>query len=306
VVFWATLPAGVHAQEVSARDRQAAGEAYDRGTSAYLAEDFSGAARWFETADRLAPAVAALVQATRAHARAGDERRAASLALRLQALYPDDAAATRTATQALEAAAGYVRVDVSCDAECTVEVAGAIMGHMSFFLDPDEDHEVVAEFETGRERLTATGAAGATVSLTFEAPPAAAVGPSSPVSEDEPSEDEANSGGGGVPLAVSITALVITAGLGGVLAWSGVDTLDGVPAFEANPTSEALADGRSREERTNWLIASTSIMAAATVVLLLFTDWGGDADEDDAESIEAEASLDLGGDHAILGVRGRF
>ncbi|MCB9598303.1 MAG: hypothetical protein H6719_36655 [Sandaracinaceae bacterium] len=305
----ATLPsAEVRAQEVSARDRQSAAEAYDRGTAAYLADDFAEAARWFETADRLAPAAAALVQAVRAHQRAGNAQRAATLALRLQALYPDDRTARTTAQRALADARQFLRVDVTCDQDCTVVVAGAIMGHTSFFLDAGDDHDVTAEFETGPVTQTATGGAGETVALSFEAPPAPppVVEPDPVPVEPDPIVEAPAEGGGGVPLAVSITALVITAGLGGVLIWSGVDTLDGVPAYEANPTAEGLADGRSREERTNWLIAGTAVAGAATAILLIFTDWGGgDGDGNEADT-QVEASLDLGADHAILGARGRF
>ncbi|MCA9604956.1 MAG: hypothetical protein KC619_05155 [Myxococcales bacterium] len=302
--------ADVRAQEVSARDRQSAAEAYDRGTAAYLAEDFEGAAQWFETAHRLAPAAAALVQATRSYQRAGNDQRAATLALRLQTLYPEDPAARTTAERALQAARRFLRVDVACDGDCTIEVGGAIMGHTSFFLAPDADHEVTAEFATGRVHQNARGAAGETVSLSFEAPPApepepdpdpVPLGDPTPAPQVEPSDG----GGGGVPLAVTITALVVTAGLGGVLIWSGVDALDGVPAYEANPTMEGLNDGRSREERTNWLIAGTAVAGAATVILMIFTDWGG-GDDGNAEDTDVTAILDLDSDHAILGVRGRF
>jgi len=306
VAVLASAPA--RAQEVSARDRQSAAQAYDRGTAAYLAEEFTTAARWFETAHRLAPAAAALVQATRAHARAGNPQRAATLALQLQELYPDDEAATRTAAEALRGASNLLRVDVSCDAHCTIEVAGSIMGHTSFFLEPG-DHEVVAEFETGRRRDTASGDAGDTVSLSFEAPPA-------PEPTDDPAlggpdpEPQADGGGGlgGVPLAVTITSLVLTAGLGGVLVWSGVDTLDGVEAYEANPTVEGLDDGRSREERTNWLIAGTAVLGATTVILMIFTDWGGGDGDDasDPEEASAQAVVDIQPDRAILGLTGRF
>ncbi|HHH27124.1 MAG TPA: hypothetical protein ENK57_02075 [Polyangiaceae bacterium] len=301
----ASVPA--EAQEVSARDRESAGEAYDRGTAAYLSGDYSTAARWFETAHRLAPAAAALVQATRSHTRAGNPLRAATLALRLQALYPDDPAATAAAQQALSTAGDFLRVDVTCDDECTIEVDGAIMSHTSFFLDADGAHDVTAEFATGRQTLSAEGAAGETIALAFEAPEGEPV--PAPVNLRTDPTPEADGGGDGIPLGVTITALVVTAGLGGVLIWSGVDTLDGVPAYEDNPTAEALADGRSREERTNWLIGSTAVAGAATLIMFIFTDFGGDDGEaatDAADGVDAEAFLDLDAEHAILGVTGHF
>lgn len=296
------------AAQPSARDRASAARAYDRGTAAFLAEDFGAAARWFETAHRLAPAAAALVQAVRSHLRAGNDLRAATLALSLQDLYPDNEAAQRTANEALQDAGTYVRVEVDCD-DCALEVDGALVGRDSFFVEPGSSHTVVAAFDEGNRTQDVSGEAGQTVQLSFERPDGQIAsgdgGSSSVPSGDggEPTVDEGEGGGDGVPLAVSIVALVITAGLGGVTIWSGIDTLDGVPAYEENPTVEGLEDGRSREARTNWLIAGTSVAAAATLVLFLFTDYGAGGDD---EEPSVEALLDIQADRGVVGLRGRF
>ena len=73
--------------------RQAAAEAYDQGTAAYLAGDYAKAAEWFETANRLSPAAPALIQAARAHSKPANLPRAATLALRLTHEYPNEPAA---------------------------------------------------------------------------------------------------------------------------------------------------------------------------------------------------------------------
>lgn len=302
------LPAG--AQEISARDRQAASEAYDRGTSAYLARDYTGAARWFETAHRLAPAAAALVQAVRAYEQIGDDLRIATLGLRLSALYPDDRSAQRAAERALRRAARFHRVDVEC-LGCSVTLDGALMEHPSFFVQADTDHVVEAAFETGTQRETVRGGAGEQRTLRFEAPPPPVVAAEDPVTTPDPdpiaspvetpTPVASGGGGGGVPVGVTVTATILTAGLGGVLIWSGVDTLDGVPAYEANPTEEALADGRSREERTNWLIAGVGVAAAVTVALMIFTDWGGGGGE-----AEVTPEVAIQADGVVAGLRGRF
>lgn len=300
--------------QVSAREREAAAQAYDRGTAAHLAGNHERAAQWFETAHRLAPAAAALVQSVRSYGRSGNTMRAATLALRLQVLYPNHSAASRTMERALRHAGDFVRVDVECDEECTIEVGGSLMGHTSFFLDPGADHEVTAEFETGNRVETVSGAPGETVLLSFEAPePQAEVSgePSGPSPVDPTDEGD----GGGVPLAVTFTALGVTAAVGGVLIWSGIDTLDGVPAYENAATmgsSDAailLEDGRGREERTNWLIASTSVAAAVSAVFLALTDWGGGASSDGDEGggeVEAEALLEVQRSGVLAGLRGRF
>src|SRR6187551_3774396 len=88
----ACLAVAQPARAQDARSRQAAAEAYDQGTAAYLAGEYEKAAEWFETANRLAPAAPALIQAARSLQEAGLKSRAASIALRLTTEYPNDAA----------------------------------------------------------------------------------------------------------------------------------------------------------------------------------------------------------------------
>ncbi len=62
--------------------------------------------------------------------------------------------------------------------------------------------------------------------------------------------------------------------------WSGLDALAGVDAYEAHPTQEGLEEGRSKELRTNLLLAGSAVLAATTVGIALFlTDWGSGATE---------------------------
>src|SRR5258706_9942838 len=137
------------AAQPSAQDQQSAADAYDRATASYLAHDYVRAAQWFETANRLAPAAAALTQAVRSHERAGNLLRAATLALRLQALYSNDHSAARTANEVLRAHAGQLaRIDVDCDA-CTVQLDGTLEEFPAFFVQPGSDHTVTASFATG-------------------------------------------------------------------------------------------------------------------------------------------------------------
>ena len=60
---------------------------------------------------------------------------------------------------------------------------------------------------------------------------------------------------------------------GGVLVWSGLNTLSGVPFYETDPTPQALADGQGRETRTNILIGATAAVGAFTIVSMIFTRW---------------------------------
>lgn len=277
-----TTSARAQVAEPSAADRQAAGQAYDRATAAYLARDYVRAATLFETAYRLAPASAPLVQAVRSHERAGNGLRAATLALRLEAFFPDDDAARRQAEQTLATTRGqFLRIDASCVGECTLELDGVLQEHSSFFAAPGAAHTVRASFETGPVEREVSGAAGAVERVSFEAP--VAVAHVEPIGEDVPADAQATepspqSGAGLTPI-VFVVSLVATAAVGGVLIWSGIDTLDGVPAYQAMPTADRLREGQYRELRTNVLIGVTGALALTTLVLALVTDWDGDSDE---------------------------
>jgi hypothetical protein len=86
---------------------------------------------------RLAPNPQALLGAIRAHERAGDLMRAATLALRAAPFHPDDPALARQAATTLEQATPiYLRIDVSCSSSCTVELDGTVQSHTSFFVTP--------------------------------------------------------------------------------------------------------------------------------------------------------------------------
>lgn len=291
------------AAEPSVADRQAAGQAYDRATAAYLGRDYARAAPLFETAYRLAPAPAALVQAVRAHERAGNALRAASLALQLQANHASDEAAQRQATTTLATAgASYARIDVTCSSPCTLELDGALQGHRSFFIEPGSAHTLRATFETGSVDQQVTGTAGQTQAVTLNAPP--------PVAGAEQAAEESETAPppvvdqGGVTPALFAVGLVLTVASGAVLTWSGVDALDGVPAYRDNPTPEGLADGQYRELRTNVLIGVTAGLALTTAILALVTDWDGTPSP--SEEVQVSASLAITPDLFAIGVSGSF
>ena len=327
--------------EPSAQQRQAAAEAYDRGTAAYLSRDYVAAARWFETAHRMAPAAPALLQAVRANQRADNTLRASNLALRLQIQYGQERSAARIAEPIVAAAnRAYVRVDVTCD-RCAVDLDGTLQEWTSFYLEPGGDHVVGAHFETGDAQAQhVTGAAGSQKALSFTAPP-----PPPPEADPPPTgsrgwpaaalrrrEAAAAAGGATVPAdddgqtteretppppessGLSPVLFIVSAGLtvaaGGVLVWSGLDTNAGVDEYEASPTQEALDAGQGKELRTNVLIAGTAVLGATTLVFALLTNWGGrgearsDAARPRSSTVQAGIAPVEGGAVGVLG--GRF
>jgi hypothetical protein len=302
--------AGSPAEAQSAEDRQAAGRAYNRGSAAYLAEDWPEAARWFEMAHRLAPAAPALVQAVRAHRLAGNELRAATLSLRLLTSYPNAEPARATAREVLEAyASQFFRVDVVCE-ECTLELDGAVLEHTSFFVTPDEPHTIRASFPTGEVEEQISGGAGEQRELPFDAPPPTVAGDltaeADPVTSPPPTttrhEGDDGQESSGLSPVFFIASAALTVGAGAVLVWSGLDALAGVDEYEMNPTAEALAAGQSKELRTNVMIGVTAGLAATTLVFAIFTDWSGGDESDEATAWSIGPTP--GGAAATL--RGRF
>jgi len=285
-----------------ARQRQAAADAYDKGTTAYVDQAYDEAAVWFETANRFAPAAPALMQAIRSHEKNGNGARATTLALELQSTYREDASSSDFARSVLDKfATSLVRVQVSCDEDCKLDLDGKLQEYLTFFVSPDDRHRLTATFETGSKVATFQGAAGETKELTFAAPPAPPVKPIAVAAE---TSAESRDGGGKKPLPPLATwiGLGVTVALGAGTALSGVDALGGVKPYEdaakiwnactaammqpgACGAEEAnaknlLDKGRSRELRTNILIGATAAAAVGTgVIAFLLTDWSGSGEE---------------------------
>ncbi|MCA9530050.1 MAG: hypothetical protein KC543_07935 [Myxococcales bacterium] len=292
--------------EPTARDRQGAAEAYDRGTAAYLRGDYAAAARWFETANRLAPAAAALVQAIKSYQRGGNDLRAASLALQLKAEFPDDQEGQELADDVLASAQPqYARIVTSCDARCAIQVDGGLVGFHDFFVVPGVAHEVVANFKTGAVSQTANVPAGQTQRLDFAAPPpppeALAAGAHGSAWQRRPKMHPA----------VFYSLAALTAGSLGATIWSGVDTKSGVSDYEdaaargdAELARRLLDSGQDKERRTNILIGVTSALAAGTVASGLFTRFKSRESDPEAGGVSAGIAPARGG--GMVSIAGRF
>lgn len=289
----AVMPAAA-ASAQDARQRQAAAEAYDRGTTAYVDQSYEEAARWFETANRLAPAAPALMQAIRAHERNDNAARAATLALELTSSYRDDQAANEFANTVLNKHSGsLLKVQVTCDEDCKLDLDGKLQEYLAFFVSPDTSHQLTATFETGSKSAQVEGPAGESREISFEAPPAP---PLVPI-VSRPEEDTLDRGSR-PPLSPLFTwvGVGVTVALGAATVISGLDTRAGVPEYErvaeqsrncmlqggdctklAADAAARLDEGQARELRTNVLIGVTAAAAVGTgVIAFVLTDWSGD------------------------------
>ncbi len=108
------------------------------------------------------------------------------------------------------------------------------------------------------------------------------------------------SGGGGITPIVFIVGAGLTAVAGGVLIWSGVDTLTANDNYtryftEAPSPNVTEAEGLyhsalDAQTRTNVLVGVTAALAATTVILAIFTDWDGDPPSEPSDAAEPAAA----------------
>jgi tetratricopeptide (TPR) repeat protein len=326
-VLWvAAFPVSAQ-QQSDARQRQAAAEAYDQGTAAYLSGDYEKAAEWFETANRMSPAAPALIQAARAHQQAGHQSRAATLALRIVTEYPNEAAAVQYAQGLLDQlAAKFVRVDIACDG-CTIDVDGTLQESQSFFVDPDVVHVVTASFETGERKGEVSGSAGETKTIEITAPPPM---PHPPTETTDPTHGGMNDNEPKpLPPLVTFIGAGVTAALLGTAIWSRIDTNNGVDPYKKaadawkgclddhggdeskcksqfGAAKDKYDDGKSKETRNNVLWVATGVAGAATgVIALFFTDWSGEGDKN-AQARAPRLSLVPTYGGAALWMKGKF
>lgn len=301
-------PSHAHAQS-SARDQAAA--AYDQGVRAIAAGDFNSAAESFETANRSVPSAQAVIQAIRAHRSAdtlAHSARAATLAVGLLTSYPADSRVTGYAYRVIdELSPSLARVQVRCQGcDLSIDESAA---PLSVFLTPGS-HSVVASWGERVVRRELQVTAGQTLPLEFSPPVTAPIAPSPAVEASVAAAPiavvttpvpapmtDAPPPRRGLSPAVFAVSLVATAGLGGALAWSALNTLQGRDEYVQNPTQAGLDDGRSRELRTNILLGATAAMGVTTILVAGFTRW---------RSAPARPMIAMAPSAGLLGVEGTF
>ncbi len=326
----------------TADDIKAAGRAFDQAKRAFKAEEWVDAAEQFENAYGYAPSAVALELAIRARDRAGQLERAATLA---------EIARTRTnkspandklqklATEVLAKAKSKLHeLRVKCDTPCelvqgTRLVYGKAATERTIHLTPGTVI-VRATWSEGRsQENTVTATAGGSSEANFTTPPKKpkpkpVVTPTAPA-RTTPTDPGADTGvteeSSGWSPVIFWTGLGVTAVLGGVTVWSGIDT-------QNNPGPDAIRDkcgsfvaagkgddcpeyqdGRSRQSRTNILAGVTAGVGVVTLLVGAFaTDWAGTPEKTAKRSSGFRVSPWVGLNHAALsdgatlGAVGRF
>jgi hypothetical protein len=305
-----------------------AAEEFDAGRRAFKVKDFENSAVHFENADRDAPSPEALQSAMRARKEAGQVARAATLGAWGVSRYPSDKTFGDYARQVLtEADKTLHRVAISCQPDCNVVVDNKVMpfpesANSTVYLEPGP-HAVVAGWSSNRHRNSDINAVpGGNSKLVFNAASADKPPGETPSGHDpatgnaEPQVDHGpeTEKKGGLPPMVFYIGLGVTAVLGGVTTWSGIDTLnnpgtDNIEKCKVTPGCDSNAlvqEGINHQTRTNVLIGVTSVVAVTTgVIALFFTNWGEDSAP--AEKKDARILPVLGlSDGVTIGAVGRF
>lgn len=297
----------------SAEHIKSAAAEYDAGRRAFTDGKFEDAAIHFENAYHDAPAAQALRFAIRARKQANQLARAATLAILAQQNYADDEPTQQTVKEVLsEATPKLFKMSVSCDVDCAVAADGRVVSledakRFSFFLQPGP-HSISVSWPGDRTKsLDVKAREGQALEQTFVAPPM-------PVANNN--NNNTIGGGGGTTLteqpsskpfgpAVFITLLSLTAISGGILIWSGIDTLNN-PGTEAVKTGcvgqgEQCAlyqQGLASQTRTNVLIGVTGGLGLLTFVSIFLTQWS----HPHKEAVKVEPTVGWG----TVGLAGRF
>ena len=309
-----------------------AAEEFDLGVAAIKKDQFDEAAQHFEAADEAVPGKKALRLAIRARSEAGQGSRAATLAVQALERYADDPEIAKVAKDALVKFDGQLhKLVVSCASPCVLAVGPRVVhGNATtrwvLYVDPGKATVNASFFgNTTAKPQSIAATAGGKSELRFEppepaktvvVPTATASSSSSATSSNDVPPDVTSTATGpvadapkkGLHPAFFITGLVLTAGAGGVLAWSGIDTLQ-------NPGPDKVREacagkgtdcpeyklGQENQLRTNVLIGATAGVGAATVLLAIFTRWSSGKEPAKTAILPTATVLDRG---AALGVAG--
>lgn len=326
-----------HAQEAASEPTPAqvrvAAEAFDKGREAYKSEDYVEAAEQFEKADSNAPSPAALELAIRARDKAGELDRAATLMSLAMRRHPGEESLMKIASDlSKRASATLFELRALCDTPCDLTVGGKIVHggpetERLLYIQPGPLTVRAGWSDNRSDSKQVQAEAGSKGEVSFIAPatPAAkgmAQEPSDPVEAAPvapPRDDGGDKKSSGWSPTVFYVGAGLTAVLGGVTVWSGIDTVNNPGADrvkkECGTQGESCAlyqEGVSKQRRTNVLIGVTAGVGVGTVLIaLLATDWsGGKAPAEESTALRLRsrvavapwASLDGGGLQAV----GRF
>ncbi len=290
VLVMGPLASTGRAADATPEQLEFAAHEHDLGYRAYVAKQFEEAATHFENAYFSAPNAAELRSAVRARKDAGQLARAATLAALGQRKYPEDAAMTRLAeATTAEARPKTFEVHVTSAEGCNVAVDAKVVAaekvtDFRFYVDPGHHTLLVGWSDDRSLEVSVDATAGGSRELALTPPkPAVRAVPSPGSVGAGPTPSPAVSPTSSKPFgpAVFVVGAGLTAALGGVTVWSGIDTQNnpGRNAVKSDCVGQGTScpqyqQGLSAQTRTNVLLATTGAIGLVTAVIgVFFTQW---------------------------------
>jgi hypothetical protein len=259
-----------------ADDPEAARAAYDRGAAAFEAKRYAEAANDLARADALAPNPVALASALKATELADDAVLGMTLADRAELRAGAGeavVAAARRVREKFQARTGKLSIRCAAVRGCavTVDAEPFPVEQQRWVKAGAHALEISAGGAVGRYTVVIEG--GKTVDWQEPGgpPPAAEPPPPEPpkpAPEPPKPAPEAPPPPRGVSPGWFFASLGVTAVLGGITVWSGVDTLSKHKDFDAGRIEGSV--GQAAQTRTNVLIGVTGAAAAATLAVGVF------------------------------------
>jgi hypothetical protein len=284
----ATASAAGSARADDADVAAAARAAYDRGKAAFEAKRYAEAANAFARADALAPNAVALASALKVAALADDPALAMTLAERAEqraGVGEEALAAARKLREKFASRAGKLTVRCASACTATVDAEAFPVDRPRWVTAGAHALEVSAGGATTKQTIVVEGEK----SVEWQAPtmgpqaapnpvPSVEMGPqaapnpapplAAPVAKGPPVAAPAPETSGISP-AWFFVGLGVTAAVGGVTLWSGLDTLSKHSDFVEGRTLDP-SDGKAAQMRTNVLIGVTAGAGVATAAIGIF------------------------------------
>ena len=264
------LHAGGPAPKAAAAKAEAAKE-FKAGVLAFKRKQYIEAAEHFERAFSLSPHPSALWNAADAREKAGELVRAANLYARFLDRSTDRDKDRNEAKQRLNhltLSLGRLELSGPDATDITLDHTDRIEGVTIVFVEPG-DHVVSAKVDDKLVVKKVNVAAGAKLMVRLVPAPAPLPSPA-PAAAVASERSVSSRRKKGVGPGLFYVGAGLTAVLGGVTVWSGLDTRSKRNEFDANPSAQLYDEGVDAQKRTNILLGVTAACAVATGVVGIF------------------------------------
>jgi hypothetical protein len=276
-------PVAQAADPPTAADKAAAGAEAQKAAAASATKRFRAAAELYESAYKHSQDVRFLFSAAGAWQKNGDLAHAAATYARYLKEAPEKAPSRDKAKKELDALAPKVgQLAIKADGATQVSIDSEILEAPipPVVYVPIGTHQIDAKFGAKAASQSTTATPGSVVTVTLvpqpdpPAPPAPVVVAPHPAPPPTPKPEHRKP----FPPLVAYIGGGVAVVAGGLTIISGLDTSKQKDTFNANRTQENLDSGKSKELRTNILLAVTGAAVVFTGVSAIFlVDWKGKA-----------------------------